>query len=114
MSREFGVVVHWNHSGGYGFARGDVFGEHDIFMHVSALNGEEPRIGDKVSYEVGTDSAGRRCAANVRYVTSDDDAQDDVQEEAQEEREQLTADYAREEQTALADALRRAGDQARQ
>jgi cold shock CspA family protein len=102
--------VHWNHIGGCGFIRPDIARERDIFMHVSALNGEEPRIGDKVSYEVGTDSAGRRCAANVRYVA---DAQDDVQEEAQEEREQLNADYAREERGALADALPRASEESR-
>src|SRR5262245_44655563 len=67
-NREAGTVVHFNHSGGYGFIRGDVPGERDVFFHVSAIS-EEPRIGDKVTYEIGTDNTGRRCATNVRHPT---------------------------------------------
>src|SRR5262245_7584715 len=104
-NREVGTVVHWNHSGGYGFIRPDMGGERDKFMHVSGLNGEEePRIGDKFSYAISTDATGRTCAKKVRIATGD------AQEDVREEREQVAADYHREEQTALADALRRAAE----
>lgn len=109
--REFGVVVHWNVGGGYGFVgpigSGREKGERvrDRFVHVSDLS-EEPRIGDRCTYEVGVDRNGRPCAKQVCFVSSDD------QEDTQEERAIAEAAFEREdraEATALAAALLRAG-----
>jgi cold shock CspA family protein len=103
-SSEQGKIVFWNEDGGYGFIKPDRANERDAFFHISALS-EEVRIGDRVSFEAGTDKLHRPCAKNVRIVNGD--GQEDVQEEVQEEREQAAADYEREENP-LAQALRRA------
>src|SRR5262245_16509628 len=101
--RDFGRIVYLNERGGYGFVRPDA-AERDVFFHVSAI-AEEVRIGDNVSFEIATDSTGRRCARNVRTVNGD------AQEVVEEEREQAESSYARDEgkptTTALAEGLAR-------
>ena len=68
--KEYGIVVFFNEDGGYGFARRDN-GERDIFFHISAISrGEEPRIGDRVSFEIGSDKNHRPCATNMRVVAN--------------------------------------------
>jgi cold shock CspA family protein len=74
--REFGVVVHWTDRG-YGFIRSEGR-DRDLFLHIDECDmptGEEPRIGDRVSYIVGTDSRRdkppRPCAKLVRFVDGD-------------------------------------------
>jgi hypothetical protein len=78
-----------------------------VFFHVSAINRRKVRIGDRVSFELSSDKHRRRCATNMRVVANEEGAQ-------AEERQQMTADYDREERSALAQALRRAagGEQA--
>jgi cold shock CspA family protein len=81
-NRDFGTVVHWSQSSGYGFIRPIAHGREardargpDLFFHATAI-GEEPSPGDRVSYLAGTDRAQRPCALQVRFVA------DDAQEEA--------------------------------
>ena len=78
--RDFGKIIFWNDKG-YGFIRlDDSNARGDLFVHVSAfpIEGEEPRIGDRVSFEVGADRRPgrepRTCAINVRFVNGDDKA----------------------------------------
>src|SRR5262245_31130312 len=100
---DYGIIVYWNGKGGYGFVRPD-HAERDRFFHVSALK-EEVRVGDRVSFERGEDKLHRPCAKSIKVIT------EDAQEDVQDEREQVAADYQREEETALADALRRAAEE---
>jgi cold shock CspA family protein len=65
----------------YGFIRPDA-GERDIFAHRDECDipaGEEIRIGDRVSYEIGADrrpgKKPRLCALNVRFVADKDEKQ---------------------------------------
>ena len=54
---ETGTIKWFNSEKGYGFI-GGVGGGEDVFVHISALSGglTELVIGDRVSYELGTDS----------------------------------------------------------
>ena len=45
-----GTVKFFNESKGFGFITNDETGK-DIFVHITALNGESLNEGDKVSYE---------------------------------------------------------------
>ena len=57
-NRDYGTIVFWTDRS-YGFVRPDA-GERDIFLHGSELpEGEEVCLGDRVSYEVGTDKWSR-------------------------------------------------------
>jgi cold shock CspA family protein len=74
--RELGVIVHWTDRG-FGFIRPD-HGDRDVFLHIDECDmpaGEEPRIGDRVSYEMGTDNRRdkqpRPCAKLVRFADGD-------------------------------------------
>lgn len=69
--RDYGTIIHWSDRG-YGFIRPDA-GERDVFVHHSEFElptGEEPRIGDRFTFEIGADRrAGREpriCAVRVR------------------------------------------------
>jgi cold shock CspA family protein len=64
-NRNRGTVVHWSSGSGYGFVRPDEPGR-DLFFHVSEV-GEEPRTGDRVSYELGSDRAQRPCAKSILF-----------------------------------------------
>ena len=45
-----GTVKFFNESKGFGFITNDETGK-DIFVHITALNGESLNEGDKVAYE---------------------------------------------------------------
>jgi cold shock CspA family protein len=67
-NREFGRIIHWSNN--YGFIRPDQ-GERDVFVHRSEFEGE-PRVGDRVTYEMGADrrpgrEPNRICAVQVRF-----------------------------------------------
>ena len=67
--RDYGQVVCWNDAGGgYGFVRPDNRNfDRDVFFHVSELNGQEIRIGDRVTYELGTGGRNQQtCAKRIR------------------------------------------------
>jgi CspA family cold shock protein len=73
--RDYGRIIHWSNDRGYGFIRPDA-GECDVFVHLSECElpeGEEARIGDRVSYEIGADRRpgreARICAVRVRFVS---------------------------------------------
>ena len=49
--REFGRVKKWFELKGFGFIRRD--DGTDIFVHISALGFLQPKIGDRVSFDIG-------------------------------------------------------------
>ncbi len=60
-----GTVKFFNAGKGFGFItpeKGD-----DLFFHVSEIQGNEPRDGDKVEFEVGEGRKGP-CAVSVKVV----------------------------------------------
>ncbi len=61
-----GTVTKWNDDRGFGFitpAQGGV----EVFVHVSAFprDGQRPRLGERVTFEVMLDAQGRKQARNV-------------------------------------------------
>lgn len=58
-----GTVKFFNNTKGFGFITQDE-GD-DLFFHVSEIQGQEPKDGDKVEYEVGEGRKGP-CAVSVR------------------------------------------------
>lgn len=66
-----GKITEWNDLRGFGFVSPLERGER-VFVHVSAFpNGSRrPADGEFVSYTLGTDERGRRCATLVIYVVS--------------------------------------------
>ncbi|MBR2564339.1 MAG: cold shock domain-containing protein [Paenibacillus sp.] len=68
--RKTGIVLSFNTPKGFGFIKGP---GRSIFFHVSNcedMDTVEIPVGERVSYEVGKDSAGKRCAINVRSEVS--------------------------------------------
>ena len=65
-----GSVKFYNADKGYGFLTPE--GGPDIFFHVSALDAadmEDPRIGDRIEYEMGVSPKnGKSLAVNLRYA----------------------------------------------
>jgi CspA family cold shock protein len=61
-----GTVKFFNESKGFGFITNDETGK-DIFVHITALNGESLNEGDKVEYE---EEEGRKgtVAGRVRRI----------------------------------------------
>ncbi|WGK65640.1 cold-shock protein [Croceiramulus getboli] len=61
-----GTVKFFNESKGYGFITSEETGK-DIFVHVTGLNGESLREGDRVEY---VEEEGRKgmVAAQVRVI----------------------------------------------
>lgn len=60
-----GTVKFFNGSKGFGFITpesGD-----DLFFHISEIQGNEPRDGDKVEFEVGQGQKGP-CAVSVKVI----------------------------------------------
>ena len=60
-----GTVKFFNGSKGFGFITQD--SGDDLFFHASEIQGDEPRDGDKVEYEVGQGKKGP-CAVKVRVI----------------------------------------------
>jgi CspA family cold shock protein len=58
-----GTVKFFNNSKGYGFITPEQ--GKDIFFHKNDVQGQSPRDGDKVSFDVGRSEKGP-CAINVR------------------------------------------------
>lgn len=66
-----GKITDWNDLRGFGFVSPLERGER-VFVHVSAFpsGSRRPTDGEFVSYTLGTDERGRRCATSVTYVVS--------------------------------------------
>nr|WP_314256341.1 DUF1294 domain-containing protein [uncultured Devosia sp.] len=66
--RKSGILVQWNNQGGYGFVREDEAGR-DFYVHISTLaENHRPRIGDKLSFEIGKGRKGKPVAQAVTIV----------------------------------------------
>jgi uncharacterized membrane protein YsdA (DUF1294 family)/cold shock CspA family protein len=64
--RSTGRISKWKDDKGFGFIVPDGGGD-ELFAHISEVNaeGRRPAAGDRVSYAVGSDRSGRRCARQV-------------------------------------------------
>jgi len=64
---ETGVVKKWLSERAFGFVKPDLGGV-DIFVHLDAWHcDDEPKVGDRVAYEIATDArSGKPRAVNVR------------------------------------------------
>ncbi len=60
-----GRVKWFNEKKGYGFIA--IEGEKDVFVHRSAIQGEFPKEGDEVEFEISKGAKGPE-AANVKIV----------------------------------------------
>ena len=58
-----GTVKFFNGEKGFGFITPD--SGSDLFFHISEVQGQQPRDGDKVEFEVGQGKKGP-CATQVR------------------------------------------------
>ncbi len=65
-----GMVVLFNSERGYGLVSSDQ-DDTRLFFHVTAWAGPtEPRVGDRVRFDVGERKGGKRIATNVRAALS--------------------------------------------
>ncbi|WP_374604928.1 excalibur calcium-binding domain-containing protein [Niveibacterium sp.] len=64
-----GTLTKWNDDRGFGFVTPDI-GDGELFAHISAFpkGGERPTVGERISFEVAADSAGRKKALNIAYL----------------------------------------------
>lgn len=77
-NREHGTIEFWNQMS-YGFIRSDRADAHDIFFHISEFElpeGQQIKLGDRVTYEVTADRRDGRparvCAKQVRIVNGEE------------------------------------------
>lgn len=62
--RKSGELVQWNNKGGYGFVRDEA--GRDYYVHISTMgDGNRPRIGDKLTFEIGKGRQGKPVAQAV-------------------------------------------------
>lgn len=61
-----GTLAKWNDDRGFGFIA-PTQGDPEIFVHISAFprDGRRPTIGERLTFEVETDSAGKKRAKNL-------------------------------------------------
>ena len=70
MQRESGRIKFWNQDKGYGFIRGE--NSKDLFVHVSQTGFLVPGIGDRVSFERGTNPRSNKPEAKAVAITDGD------------------------------------------
>jgi cold shock protein len=72
-----GTVVKWIPERGFGFIRPDEPGD-TVFLHVSAMRGAGPVVGDRVSYGTAAPErgGGSMRATNVKVLMEQSDEQD--------------------------------------
>lgn len=67
--RKSGELVQWNNKGGYGFVRDEA--GRDYYVHISTIaDGSRPRIGDKLTFEIGKGRQGKPVAQAVTITES--------------------------------------------
>ena len=61
-----GTLAKWNDDRGFGFIT-PTQGGPEVFVHVSAFprDGRRPTVGERLTFEIETDSAGKKRAKNV-------------------------------------------------
>ena len=64
-----GKITQWNDANGFGFVTPNGRSQ-QVFVHARGFSNRQqrPLANTVVSYELGSDSKGRCCAVNVRYV----------------------------------------------
>ena len=67
ISMSSGTVKFFNADKGFGFITPDSGA--DLFFHISEVQGQQPRDGDKVEFEVGQGKKGP-CAVSVKVKGS--------------------------------------------
>ncbi|MDO9468011.1 MAG: cold shock domain-containing protein [Thiobacillus sp.] len=65
-----GTLTKWNEGRGFGFIT-PTQGGPEVFAHISAFprDGQRPRIGEHVSFEIGTGKDGKKQARNISCPT---------------------------------------------
>ncbi|WP_251359395.1 cold shock and DUF1294 domain-containing protein [Kangiella sp. TOML190] len=68
--KQKGIITVWNDDKGYGFITPNA-GKHRVFIHISAFKNKQnrPQANQVVTFELSTDSKGRRCAINAFLPT---------------------------------------------
>ena len=61
-----GTVKFFNDQKGFGFITPED-GSNDLFVHVTQIQGDQLKEGDKVTYEIGEGKRGP-CAVNVKLA----------------------------------------------
>jgi cold shock CspA family protein len=64
-----GTLAKWNDERGFGFISPTKDGIPDVFVHVSAFpkDGQRPTIGELLSFEIETDTDGKKRATNLLF-----------------------------------------------
>lgn len=65
-----GTLAKWNDDRGFGFIT-PTQGGPEVFAHISAfpMDGQRPRLGERLSFEVGTGKDGKKQAKNILCPT---------------------------------------------
>ncbi len=68
MARSTGILTLWDDDRGYGFVTSD--GGERLFVHIKSIGriATRPRVGDKVSFEIGKGRDGRAAAIAVQIA----------------------------------------------
>ena len=64
-----GVLAKWNDERGFGFIKPGAGGD-EIFVHISEFpkDGQRPRIGERVSFEVALNAEGKKKARRLQCL----------------------------------------------
>lgn len=65
-----GTLTKWNDDRGFGFIT-PAQGGPEVFAHISAFpkDGERPRVGERLTFEIGTGKDGKKQATNILCPT---------------------------------------------
>jgi cold shock CspA family protein len=72
LERSFGRIKFWNEDAGFGFIRCD--DGSDLFVHVSNTGFLSPKVGDRVSYDLGTNPRTTKLEAKAVSILGDGEA----------------------------------------
>ncbi|MDM8564372.1 cold shock and DUF1294 domain-containing protein [Candidatus Halobeggiatoa sp. HSG11] len=65
-----GKLITWKDEKGFGFIRPDLQDHEEIFVHITAIQkaSRRPVAGDKIKYQIESDSRGRKRACNATLI----------------------------------------------